>query len=524
MAAWVGGLPSLFSEKYLPYKFCYLAQPGLIWTNVATDGLIAAAYAAIFGCLMWVAARLKGRAEFRSYLWIFVSFGMFILACAGTHAMEVVTVWWPFYPLSAGVKVVCAVASVGAAVLFGRATPKLATNLGHFLEMLSATERERDRAVSALERCETLVEERQRTANEIATVSAQLHSVLECTSDMVMTLGFDWTVVYANGRALRAMCDLKVGKSYWECFPSASGTMIEEHLRETMEGRRGTNWESFYEGYGRWFRVQAYPSQEGVSIFFSDTTERQALKEQLGEEQQTREKRVEALSHMAGGLAHEISNPLAIIHARASDLKALTAMGAALPAPLVQEACESIVNTSDRAIRILKGLRALGREASQDPRDWASIYDIIQQAVEMQVSRYERHEVKLTVEVEENLPLLLCRETQIGQIVTNLLNNAFDSIDQGQSTERWVRLGAKSCEGDICVEVSDSGPGVPEEIRTRLMEPFFTTKKMGLGMGVGLSLSRAIAKDHGGSLDLCSGTEHTCFSLKLPLGSDPSIR
>ncbi len=67
------------------------------------------------------------------------------------------------------------------------------------------------------------------------------------------------------------------------------------------------------------------------------------------------------------------------------------------------------------------------------------------------------------------------------------------------------------------VDVVDSGLGIDEATRARLMDPFFTTKTRGLGMGIGLSLSRAIAIEHDGSLELLSGTAHTCFRLVLPL-------
>ena len=72
-----------------------------------------------------------------------------------------------------------------------------------------------------------------------------------------------------------------------------------------------------------WFRARAYPTQEGIGLFFTDITTEKTMQNKLALEQILREKRIAALSQMAGGLAHEINNPLAIIHARASDLLAL---------------------------------------------------------------------------------------------------------------------------------------------------------------------------------------------------------
>jgi PAS domain S-box-containing protein len=247
------------------------------------------------------------------------------------------------------------------------------------------------------------------------------------------------------------------------------------------------------------------------------------LQDKLELEQLLREKRIEALSHMAGGLAHEISNPLAIIHARASDLRSLAASGAPVAATDVQEACDGIVRTSDRAIKILHGLRGFAREGSQDPMALASIREIAEECLELQQARFERHRVELRLHFNSEVPDILCREIQIGQIVTNLLNNAFDSIVQSDSTERWISLATGYAGSGIYVDVSDSGPGIEDHFKVHLMEPFFSTKEAHLGMGVGLSLSRAIAQDHGGTLVLCKDTVNTCFRLVLPIepgGSD----
>ncbi len=136
--AWSGVLSPLFSADYLPHRYCYLAKPGLIWTNVAMDGLIALSYAVIFGSLWWVAHRLRRTRMLDAYQWIFLAFGAFIAACGATHLMEVVTVWWPVYPLSAAVKVVCALASIPTAVLFARAAPGLVAQITHFFELEAA--------------------------------------------------------------------------------------------------------------------------------------------------------------------------------------------------------------------------------------------------------------------------------------------------------------------------------------------------------------------------------------------------
>jgi signal transduction histidine kinase len=109
-----------------------------------------------------------------------------------------------------------------------------------------------------------------------------------------------------------------------------------------------------------------------------------------------------------------------------------------------------------------------------------------------------------------------CREVQIAQVLLNLLENAFDAVMEQQG-EKWIRIEVAVQAGSVVLSVIDSGPGIPPELKTRIMEPFFTTKEVGKGTGLGLSLSRAIVEEHGGKLELTEEAGHTCFSFRLPL-------
>ena len=105
---------------------------------------------------------------------------------------------------------------------------------------------------------------------------------------------------------------------------------------------------------------------------------------------------------------------------------------------------------------------------------------------------------------------------QICQVLLNLLQNAYDELVDWEG-DRWVKLDVTFCPGWVVFSVSDSGPGISPEHRAHIMEPFFTTKPVGKGIGLGLSTSRSIALEHGGTLELDEESPHTCFRLKLPL-------
>lgn len=112
----------ILASNFLPHLYCYLGQPGLVWTHVVADSLIALSYLTISGTLGYLVK--KGQRDI-PFHWMFLAFGLFIVACGGTHFMEVVTIWVPVYVLSASVKVFTALASMVTAVLLPFTVPQV---------------------------------------------------------------------------------------------------------------------------------------------------------------------------------------------------------------------------------------------------------------------------------------------------------------------------------------------------------------------------------------------------------------
>ncbi len=358
-------------------------------------------------------------------------------------------------------------------------------------------------------------------AQELASSYADLRSVMDSTSEAVLEVARDWTVLYGNRKAAEILPDFQVGRSLRVCFPAFGSEAFEQDIRDGMEVTQGITFEHPDPYSGQWYGGNIFPTEQGMSIFFRNVTEERVLRAQLATEQILREKRIEALSHMAGGLAHEISNPLAIIHVLAADLRLLAEAETPPPSIEIRNACDSILMTATRASNILRGLRGFARGGTQDRMQPASIYEIVEQCVELQQARFESNDIRVELLLDPDIPRFFCREVQIGQIVTNLLNNAFDVIIQSSAVIRWVLIHAKASPTEISLSVTDSGPGIEDRFRPHLMEPFFTTKEFDLGMGIGLSLSRAIAQDHGGTLTLLADTPHTTFQLTLPIAPEP---
>jgi PAS domain S-box-containing protein len=216
-------LTLLLSANYLPHRCCYLAQPGMIWTNVVTDGLIAVSYVLIFACLFWVAGRLRKIPEVQSYLWVFVSFAIFIVACASTHVMEVVTVWWPVYRISIVFKVVCAAASVGTAALFTKAAPGITTGIRQFLDTLASSQGEH--AADVLEHV--------RVRGQVRETEARMQAILDSVVDSIITIDATGIIISINPAVVKMFeypAEELLGKNVKMLMPEPDHSSHDGHL------------------------------------------------------------------------------------------------------------------------------------------------------------------------------------------------------------------------------------------------------------------------------------------------------
>ena len=252
-----------------------------------------------------------------------------------------------------------------------------------------------------------------------------------------------------------------------------------------------------------------------------DITERKQMEAQIeaNKVQLVASARLSALGMMAGGVAHEINNPLGIIHALASDLRDMVEEEGAAPPEIVARNSARIRETADRIAQIVRSLRQISREGSHDQLHPTNVSKVVEATLAICRERFRANAVNLLL--PQAIPKLSvpCREVQIEQILLNLLQNAFDAVAE-QPGERWVRLNIHSSDDSVVFSVTDSGPGIPQELRPHIMEPFFTTKPIGKGTGLGLSLSKSIAEEHGGKLEYSEDQGHTRFSLVLPLARE----
>ncbi len=231
----------------------------------------------------------------------------------------------------------------------------------------------------------------------------------------------------------------------------------------------------------------------------------------------TQSAKMASLGEMAGGIAHEINNPLAILRGRFEQLRSVL-NHPEINRDMALKFCESGVQMTDRLKRIIQGLRQFSRDGAQDPMVPVKLTDIINDTLVFCSEKFKTRGIQLEVpEIPPDLSIA-GRHTQISQVILNLLNNAFDAVCN--LSDKWVKLQVVLPEGqpNICkILVTDSGPGISKETADKLFQPFFTTKGVGQGTGLGLSISLGIIKDHGGVLTYDRSCPNTRFVIDLPL-------
>lgn len=230
--------------------------------------------------------------------------------------------------------------------------------------------------------------------------------------------------------------------------------------------------------------------------------------------------KMSSLGEMASGVAHEINNPLAIIAGHAESMTRYFEKGQLQESDIkaLGTKIEKIQNSVNRIAKIVRGLRNFSRSGDRDPLAKVGIQKIITSVLDLSAEKFKSSGVQV---ITGEIPAvsIRARETQIEQILINLLNNAYDAI-LGQANP-WIKIDFKTNNSRIAIEITDSGPGIPDSLKEKIMIPFFTTKEIGKGTGLGLSISKGIAEEHSGRLQLNEKSPNTCFVLELPILEEP---
>ena len=221
--------------------------------------------------------------------------------------------------------------------------------------------------------------------------------------------------------------------------------------------------------------------------------------------------KVAAMGSLLAGVAHELNNPLTVLSAHAQ------LMDQARDPALTARAAK-IRQAADRCVRIVRNFLAFARQRAPE-RTPVLLGDVVLGSVELLAYELRVESVEVSLDLAADLPVLWVDPHQLHQVFVNLIANAQHAMRRQSAPRRLTVRGRHDAERRrIRVEIADTGPGMPADVRARIFEPFFTTKPAGEGTGLGLSLCRGIVEDHHGTITVESEPGRgTTFVIELPV-------
>ncbi len=338
------------------------------------------------------------------------------------------------------------------------------------------------------------------------------------------------------------------GRLLYEVFPQLSREMkkIQQAIekRQTQEDLKVVN---MFNGETRFSDVTIYPlianGAEGAVIRVDDVTERVRLEEMM-----IQTEKMMSIGGLAAGMAHEINNPLSIILQSIQNILGFLSLENTKNHKVAQECnteLEYILHYLEkrRALTLINGMKEATERSAKIVSDMLAfshrggsehkpvdIVELVEKTIKLAATDYDlkkqydfRH-IKIIREFDSELNQVHCAAAEIQQVLLNLLRNAAQAMfDQPKSTEApQITLRIQQSHHNTCIEVEDNGPGMDLEIRKRIFEPFFTTKQVGIGTGLGLSVSYFIVtNNHKGQIAVESIKDKgTKFVIQLPLDGD----
>lgn len=241
-------------------------------------------------------------------------------------------------------------------------------------------------------------------------------------------------------------------------------------------------------------------------------TERKLLKK---DQELEEAKRLSLIGEFAAGIAHEVNNPLAVIHSKAQLLEIQLNQ-------LTEEKTESIENIIDSLESIkrmtlhtsdlIKNLKTFSSKANFDKLELTKITDVLDMVLKISQNRCSNAGIKVAINVDPNLKLN-CNPSALAQVILNLISNSIDAIESQK--DKWISIESTISDKTLKIIITDSGGGIPEEIVNKITQPFFSTKDPGKGTGLGLSISLQSIEKMNGKFYFNSESENTQFVIEF---------
>jgi two-component system, LuxR family, sensor kinase FixL len=366
-----------------------------------------------------------------------------------------------------------------------------------------------------------VVSERHRVARALAESQGRLSAIFNAARDGVLTITRRGVIESANPAVEELFgCPtrLLLGSDVRNLV--AAGDLLDvlattppQPLRLEIEGRREDGSIFPIEVTGGRFGA---PGDERYTLVIRDITLRyqEEARTQQHQSEVAQVSRLATADEMASALAHEINQPLMAITTYARGCLRLL-KHAAFDLEIVREGVEQVVMQAERAGDIIGRLRDFVRTGSSR-REIVDVKALIETTLSLAKIEITQNAIEVQLRLAPDLPSVAVDRVQMEQVLNNLLRNAIDALLSSSGASRSIVIGAGVVDRTVEITVADSGPGIADEVRSRIFEPFVTTKADGMGMG--LAISRSIVEAQGGRLRLvATGEGGTRFAFDLPI-------
>ena len=363
-----------------------------------------------------------------------------------------------------------------------------------------------------------------------------LVSVVNATPEQIHVKDLDLRYVMVNRAALNAGSERRaewqvLGKQTADLFPPELAARVEDADRRVLATGRATSFEQEYlnpgESSPRWISMTIAPWQDAegrvvgvVSVSRDVTSHRQAqVRLRKLQAELLRATRLSSMGAMASGLAHELNQPLAAATNYLNAGNRLLDRGEAGDAAALHAARGAVTDAAQQMLRagaIVRRLRDFVERGEVELQP-ENVEELLRETCDLAISDGLPESIALSLSVSDKLGPILVDRTQIGQVLLNLLRNAAEAIQGGDIARPGeIRVLAGLEEEGVTIAVQDNGPGLAPGIAERLFEPFVSSKRT--GMGIGLAICRTIVEGHGGRLNAKPAPDDgMIFRIVLPV-------
>lgn len=380
---------------------------------------------------------------------------------------------------------------------------------------------------------------------ELSKTKSYLDNVINSMPSVLIGIDSDCNITKINDHAQKyidSSIEDPIGKELNEIFPQCKDYIIE--LKKAVSQRKIIEKEQVIfetKNENRIVNITTYPlitnGVIGAVVRIDDVTEKVRLEEMM-----IQTEKMMSVGGLAAGMAHEINNPLGAILQGAQNIIRRLDPSLAKNQEIASQCgielndlrtyldkreilmfLNGIRDSGDRAAKIVSNMLQFSRQSAPAPVV-ADLAEIIEKTLELAANDYDlkkkydfRH-IEIVREYDDNIKDIPCIVTEIEQVLLNLFKNAAYAINDINQAEPKITIRLKQEDKFVCIEVEDNGIGMEEAIRKRVFEPFFTTKPVGIGTGLGLSVSFFIVtENHCGAMGVESQPgKGTVFTVKLP--------